>query len=167
MTVDMEIHIFFWLRFVRQCPIVLFERTPRPICGQPDVLGVTQSRYLIEVECKRSMSDFRANTGKQSMIWRRQGFKSELFPRQFYFCVTEAMANSAEKELPDFAGLCVCGNTGRLQFTKNAPVQDSRRLSLKECSKISKLMCSQYYNTYISAIGRNEPEIDWGIEYRI
>lgn len=166
MNPSMKTCIFFWLRFVRQCPVVLFERTPRPICGLPDVLGVTQSRYLIEFECKRTMSDFRANRCKASMIWRKNGLRLEMFPRQYYFCVTEEMVSKAEKELPDFAGLTSCGPHGGLVFIKNAPVhKESRRLTLKECAKLSKLMCSQFYAAFNDNL--REEEVDYGIEYRI
>jgi hypothetical protein len=163
----METHIFFWLRFVRQCPIVMFERSPRAgICGDPDVLGITQSRYLIEFECKRSMSDFRANAGKCCMIRRTGGFKPELWPRQYYFCVTENMVEKCKDELPNFAGLVSCGTRGGLWFHVNAPVhKESRRLSLKECATLSKQMASQYYNTYIKTLSGEE--VDYGIEYRI
>lgn len=162
----MESHIFFWLRFVRQCPVVLFERSPRQdFCGKPDVLGVTQSRYLIEFECKRSMSDYRANAAKKSQIHRRDGYRLDLFPRQYYFCVTEQMIDRAKDELPEYAGIVSCGGRDGLVFHKNAPIlKESKRLSLKECVKLSKAMCSQFYCHFQ---GHNHVEMDWGLEYRI
>jgi hypothetical protein len=111
------------------------------------------------------MSDFRANAAKKSQQLRVNGFRLDAFPRQYYFCVTEQMINKAKDELPEYAGMVSCGSRGGLVFHKKAPIlKDSKRLSLKECVKVSKAMCSQFYCEFQ---GRNHEETDWGIEYRI
>lgn len=73
-----------FLFYRKQCHIVSFERGLHPI-GNPDVIGVTKDKDLIEVEIKISFSDFKANFEKLSIkryenmpIWR---------PHYFYFLV--------------------------------------------------------------------------------
>lgn len=56
---SLELAAARWLRFEKRCMAVLFERTPRAwSCGLPDALGITCSRHMIEIEIKRTLSDF-------------------------------------------------------------------------------------------------------------
>lgn len=111
------------------------------------------------------MSDLRANAGKVSQVYRSKGHRLDMFPRQYYFCVTESMIDKAKDELPEFAGIVSCGQKGGLVFHKNAPIlKESKRLTLKECVILSKKMSSQFYNHFQ---GHHPVEDDWGIEYRI
>lgn len=54
-----------WLRYQKQCPVVALE-APSNIFGNElaDVLAITRGHYLIEVEVKVSMQDFRRDRNK-------------------------------------------------------------------------------------------------------
>lgn len=140
----MEADAIFWLRFKRSCPIVLTERSPLHNGGQPDVLGITQARYCIEVECKRSMSDFRANAQK-FCVKKRDDWISR-WPKEFYFCVPDSMADRAEAELPDYAGLLTVHPQCRLVVRRKAPVNyESARLTLKQYCHVVKLLTNELH----------------------
>lgn len=141
---NLEYHTARWLQFEKQCALVLCERTPRWGHGQPDVLGVLPSRFILEIEIKRTMSDFRANSKKHHMLSRFCGEPeiaeryAKRAPKLFWFLVPRSLVEKVEKELPDFAGLLTVSENGAsLDVVKKAPTnKDSERLSLKECSKL-------------------------------
>jgi hypothetical protein len=139
---SMEFAALVWLRTQRRCKAVLLERSPRSPYGcRPDVIGLTQGRELIEVEIKRSLSDFRANKKKLHVCNRDMTVKR--WPHFYYFLVSQEFVDRAESELPEFAGLMYF--TGwdvvvRRKAPKNA---EASRLTLKECVQFSALMVNQ------------------------
>jgi hypothetical protein len=131
-----------WLAYEKKCLAVLHERTPRYCSGQPDVLGVTKGRYLIEVEIKRSLSDFRANAKKYHVRNRDCFIQNQ--PRQFYFFVPESIVEKCKAELPPWAGLAKLQHEVAFNVVVQAPVNNqSRRLSVKECVKLFRNMTNQ------------------------
>lgn len=134
---NLELITMVWLRVEKRCQIVIRERSPRANhCGQPDVLGVTANRYLVEVEIKRSVSDFRADGKKRHR--RMRHLFPDLHPRQFYYLAPEPVASRILKDIPDWAGLLYVGTTGAGPFVmKVAPVnKESRRLTVIECCRL-------------------------------
>lgn len=126
-----------WMSLQKRCPIVVVERTPRRICGQPDVLGITSSRYMIEIEIKRTISDFR-NNGNKGKI-RNRDLYIQWFPRQFYFLVPERLVEKVARELPPWAGLMQQRDYCAFVHTE-APVNKlARKANLKECVHMARL----------------------------
>ncbi len=164
---SLEHSAFYWLHWVKKCHAVLHERTPRYQTGSPDVLGMTRSRYLIEIEIKRSVSDFKKNETKYHVANRQFWLKN--WPRQVYFFVPEEILEKVQPLTPEWAGLAV----DRSGFTviKEAPINaESKKVTVKECAKMFHLMSNQLYSqsqTIAGFIGRwqwhNEPWI-WSPE---
>lgn len=97
-----------WLRYKRQCPLVMLERTPFAYWRdryRPDVVGISRERLAIEIEIKRTAGDYNAN-------WKKLGFQDghpPAAPRfdQRYFLVPMAMKEHAIQNLPMGWGLIV------------------------------------------------------------
>lgn len=131
-----------WLRCEKRCQIVLQERSPRSwSCGQPDVLGVSPSRYMIEVEIKRSVSDFRADAKKTSRINRPH--HPQKYPKLFYYFAPCDVAAKILPILPDWAGLMdVCADGIRQpRVIKKAPPNPlSEKLTIKEYFRLQSML---------------------------
>lgn len=140
---DLEYHAARWLKWEKRCQLVMTERSPRCwFAGEPDVIGVNPSRFIFEIEVKRSMSDFRANQNKRHMQNRfsndpetaaRYTAKA---PKQFWFLVPPKLVQKVEPELPDFAGLMTLHGS-QIQVIRKSPVNNkSEKLTLMECAKL-------------------------------
>jgi hypothetical protein len=127
-----------WLKWEKQCQLVMYERSP----GQPDVIGVNKNRFLLEVEVKRSMSDFRANQKKLHFLNRFSSNVelSDLYtrkaPKQFWFMVPENLVSKIEKELPEFAGLMTADSRTAVVVKPSPTNHLSEKLTIKECVKL-------------------------------
>lgn len=89
-----------WLRYDRGCTVVTMERGFGSCI--PDVMGVTQTRHLIEIEIKRTMADFRANEKKRGMqIRAREVGQRYWIPKYFYFLVLPEMVEKVLAEIPE------------------------------------------------------------------
>lgn len=152
---SLELLAMRFLRFEKACPVALFERTPRYSNGEPDVLGVTKARYLLEIEIKRSVADFRANKNKpfhaarngNGHIHNRQN--AERWPKQFWFLVPPELVTKVERHVPEWAGLMRGPekNEGwQVWVVKKAPVnKESKRLSNRELMDLGHCMANQIY----------------------
>jgi len=100
----LEVSAMEWLRFARQCHIVMRERGQH--VGSPDVLGVTKDSYLIEIEVKRTMADFRNDQKKRHRQFPAM-FAKEV--RQLYYMVPPALVEKVLAELPLGCGLLTVG----------------------------------------------------------
>lgn len=156
--------------YAKKCYFVTRERTPVYGAGTPDVLGVTAGRKLIEIEIKRSLSDFRANSGKFHIIHRNKFIESA--PYQFYFLVPAMLVEKVKPELPEWAGL-MSDEEVWCKVLVNAPVNKaSKRLSPIQCCKlmrnISNHLCSveNKLDSKIEDAVFNSTEHD-DIEYKI
>lgn len=142
----LETRAFAWLRFEKRCPIVLWERTPRP-CGIPDVLGITKDRYLVEIEIKRSIGDFRVNEHKPHV--RSRELILPRWPRLFWFAVPRGLVEKVSAELPLYAGLLTAddSDSGTLEVVKAAQAnKDSRRVTLKEAVRAVECQTNQLWS---------------------
>lgn len=132
-----------WLRYERQCLLVCFERSPVFGNYRPDIFGVCQRRQTIEIECKRTLADFRADAQKRITEWRRRGL---LNVRQFYYLVPPAIADAVCPLLPDYAGLLTLGSADtsftklpRVEVERGAPVNSAaRRMTPLEMARMAK-----------------------------
>jgi hypothetical protein len=136
---NLELMAMVWLRTEKRCEIVLRERSPRSYqCGQPDVLGITPSRYMVEIEVKRSVSDFRADAKKASR--RNREFYAEYQPRQFFYFMPEEIAIKVADKIPEWAGL-MYPKSGAPVVMKNAPVNTAgKRLTFKEWRRLVSML---------------------------
>lgn len=154
----LEARAFAWLRFEKRCKVVLWQRSPRQ-CGIPDVIGVTKDRYLVEIEIKRTIADFRANADKCHV--RLRDFHLRSWPRLFWFAVPRNLVEKASKELPPYAGLLTADqfDAGFLELVKRPTANaQSRRLSIKEAVRCVELQSNQLW----SLIRKDVPEADFG-----
>lgn len=170
---DLEYMAMWWLRFEKRCPVALTERTPRPMAGRPDVLGVTKAGYILEIEIKRSLLDFRANARKHHIRNREDIIKKgsfgnspwyslKTFPRQFWFLVPSSLVEVVQPELPKWAGL-LTDHDRRLKCIAKAPVnEEATKLPPKGMIKLGNCMANQIWSqasvihSYWSA--KNNPE---------
>jgi hypothetical protein len=134
---NLELVAMRWLWLEKNCHYVVRERSPRWGMGEPDVLGVTKDRYLIEIEIKRSLSDFHADKNKH----HRRFYLDALDRRAkyFYYLAEKSLAEKIQKRLPPYAGLISVENehsvTVEVSAAKNP---DSPRLSVKECVRMAR-----------------------------
>lgn len=125
-----------WLWLERGCVVVLRERTPCYMAGQPDVFGITAARFTIEIEIKRSYSDFRADFAKTHR--RNRHLYLDRQPKQFYYCIPKSLKDRIEPEVPDWAGLMTISlDNFYPQVSRVSPINsESKRLSVKQCCKL-------------------------------
>jgi len=137
---NLELGAVLWLANTKKCMLVVRELSPRTQwCGQPDAYGVTAARYAIEVEIKRSMSDFYADKSKGSR--RNREYYPQWFPKFFYYLMPEEIAARAKSSLPEWAGLLSMGEWGVINTMVDSPKNKSaKRLAVKECIKLAKQM---------------------------
>jgi len=142
LSVSLELMAMRWLWLDRKCKIVLEQRSPRYWTGHPDVIGVTTSRHLLEIEIKRSVSDFRADAFKHHRLPATRQFHIAEQPRQFYYLAPRDLIEKILPILPTWAGLMKPDGGGySAEVVKVAPVNAaSKKLSLKECVKLARLM---------------------------
>lgn len=156
-----------FLRWEKRCSIILAERSPREhATGRPDILGVTDSRHLLEIEIKTSVSDFRANAKKPHIARldatdkEVRDFQFESAPKQFWYLVTREILEKIRPECPSWAGLMIHGDY-QVEVVKPAPTNKlSRRLSIKECARLVRCMGNQMMSLMTSIEGfRNRDSI--------
>jgi hypothetical protein len=143
---NLELMAMRWLWLEKKCNYVLTERTPRYGIGQPDVLGVTKPRYLIEIEIKRSYSDFLADSKKRHRqhLVIKDNWVLKHSPKQIYYLMPAELAERCEHLIPSWAGLMrPSPNTITLEVVKMAPVNSqSDRLTIRECIWLARAMCN-------------------------
>lgn len=171
---DLEHMAMFWLRFEKRCRVVLTERSPRYGNGKPDVLGITDARFLLEIEIKRSVSDFRANDNKphiagQNAAFALEGeFCSEMFPRQFWYLVPHGLVEKVRPLLPKWAGLLRGPSEDEVQglscVVKATTNKGSKRLSTKECVQLAQCMSNQIFSL-TSCIYGLQSRVKWELEH--
>jgi hypothetical protein len=178
---SLEFRATWWLKHEKRCALVLHERTPRAYhCGRPDVLGILPSRHLLEIEIKRSVSDFKANSSKH-FIQMRENENAEVrrkfiesAPKQFWFMVPKKLVDQVIDLVPDYAGLMTAEDDRRYDVTliKRAPVnQNARRLSIGECARVmhnvGNQMMKLHEGTFLRAQMKGNEDWDraYGMEY--
>lgn len=167
----LELQAMRYLRFEKSCPLAFFQRTPRLDGRQPDAIGIMEARYLIEIEIKRSASDFRADRAKRHVINRE--YFLEQWPRQFYYLMPDGLAGKLESELPEWAGLLAAEieSPFRRRVVRSAPVnRASKRLTVKETIRLVRVLGNQILSQEMALDRRRlegTSESRWPIEYEI
>ena len=109
-AVEIKAMIAGYFRYKKQCPIIAFEASNRLkwATGEPaDILVVSESRMLYEIEGKLSLSDLKNDKKKgKHYMFRRQ---SDYLPvYKFYFATPKELSNAAldiVREYYPYAGL--------------------------------------------------------------
>lgn len=162
---NLELSAVRWLQFYKRCPIVIQERTPMFNVGRPDVLGVTKARFLIEIEVKRSLSDFRANRNKGHVANRHLNLHR--WPKQFYFLVPQELSERVLPEIPEWAGLAIDKGCG-FEVLKTSPTnKDAKKLSVRGCVELAHLMGNEIVSLREQLQSFRHNDEPWGIEYQI
>ena len=138
---NLELMALSWLRWEKRCSIVLSERSPREAwCGRPDALGVMASRHLVEIEIKRTLSDFKADQKKPSRNEVRRNFMADKLPMYFYYLVPPDLVKRVELLVPTWAGLMrgpEYGEPQGIRVVKQAPKnKEAKRLTVRECCRL-------------------------------
>lgn len=169
----LETHAIGWLRFYQRCPIAITERSPLCVGGsRPDVIGVTKTRHIIEVEVKRTVSDFRANA-KKWHVRHRDNFIHQ-WPRLFYFLVPPELAEKVLPEVPEWAGLITpAARFGDMNTLKRPiPNRHAPKLHVRHVHRLVGLQTNQLWSAmrdFDALYARMNSEADepYGIEYQI
>ena len=129
-----------WLWLEKKCHYLIEQRAPRFWLGSPDILGVTAQRFLIEVEVKRSVVDFKRDADKRHRRNRERFLEDQA--KLFYYMMPAEIADKVFHDIPEWAGVLIPdANQHQAQVMKPSPVNNkSRRLSLKECAKMCRYM---------------------------
>lgn len=134
-----------YFRYKKQCPVVAFETSDklRWSTGEPaDVLVLTDSRVLYEIEVKISLADLKHDLAKNKHHYFSNA--PDVFPvNKFYFAMPDELTNKAIEicnEVYPYAGLLSVSkfpfvsaalNFG-VQEEKSARILNNRRLAIKE-----------------------------------
>ena len=108
-----------YLRYVRGCYIISFERSPWTTPGltnreawsqKPDILGLTSKRFTIEIEIKISKADFLHDFKKQhrkaeasGMLGTRSQYVNG--PNYLYYLIPNQLVKVGMQEAPPLAGI--------------------------------------------------------------
>lgn len=142
----LELYAMRWRRWEKRCPVALCERSPRMgISCRPDILGITQNRYLLEIEIKRTFADFMANAKKPHV--QNRPFFLDRWPKNFWFLVPHDLVAKVEPHLPKWAGLLCAPKSTQVQqliSVRKAPSNnDSLRLTTREMVSLAHCMANQ------------------------
>jgi len=146
---NLELMAMRWLWLEKDCHYILEQRSPRLFCGVPDVIGITKSRYLIEIEIKRSVADFRNDFKKPQIVRRNTGtdtvwgeMQLKHYPKYFYYLMPRKIYEKVINEIPAWAGvLCESENQVTAMVLKKSPSNsEPNRLSTEECVRAVRLM---------------------------
>lgn len=127
-----------YLRYNRQCQLMWTQRSPWDRWDhRPDVIALTKSRRVIEVEVKVTLADFKVNAEKRCMtnpVLRWHEGPVWNMTESFYFAVPVQLIEKIKPLLPDYAGLlAVEENPWNTRVSVQAPKRrDSPRLSTKQ-----------------------------------
>lgn len=168
----LEVAATRWLALQKRTMLILSERTPRHwVLGysRPDLLGVMPSRHMIEIEIKRSWSDYHANAEKRHV--QNRDFYLRNWPQQYYFCAPMKLAERIATQHPEWAG--VMGVHGlSVEVLKKAPKNAlATKLTIKECIHLGRLMGYELMSLREQLLGITNQHLygehGWGIEYAI
>lgn len=109
---------------------------------ESDFFCQSSSGYLIEVEVKISVSDFKADFKKEKHKYLSGQDNSKKFiPNKFYYAVSEEIASKIE--VPKYAGLIVISNN-KTDFVKKAPLIHKEKIDAR------KILCRKFYERWLS-----------------
>ena len=112
---------------------------------ESDMLIKTRSGYWYEVECKISFADFKNDFThkRQKHELLKNGDEKHRRPNYFYYCVPWYLSEKVLPLLPDYAGLIVLTENGRLNEVKRSPCLHKQKYTNEELK-----LCDKFYYSY-------------------
>lgn len=112
---------------------------------ESDMLIKTRSGYWYEVECKISLADFKNDfkNKRQKHELLKTGDEKHRRPNYFYYCVPWYLSEKVLPLLPDYAGLIVLTENGRLNEVNRAPCLHKQKYTNEELK-----LCDKFYYAY-------------------
>lgn len=112
---------------------------------ESDMLIKTRSGYWYEVECKISFADFKNDfkNKRQKHELLKTGDEKHRRPNYFYYCVPWYLSEKVLPLLPDYAGLIVLTENGRLNEVNRAPCLHKQKYTNEELK-----LCDKFYYAY-------------------
>lgn len=112
---------------------------------ESDILIKTRSGYWYEVECKISFADFKNDfkNKRQKHEFLKTGGEKHRRPNYFYYCVPWYLSEKVLPLLPDYAGLIVLAENGRLNEVNRAPCLHKQKYTNEELK-----LCDKFYYAY-------------------
>lgn len=112
---------------------------------ESDMLIKTRSGYWYEVECKISFADFKNDFQykRQKHELLKMGDENHRRPNYFYYCVPWYLSEKVFPLLPDYAGLIVLTENGRLNEVKRSPCLHKQKYANEELK-----LCDKFYYAY-------------------
>lgn len=112
---------------------------------ESDILIKTRSGYWYEVECKISFADFKNDfkNKRQKHEFLKTGDEKHRRPNYFYYCVPWYLSEKVLPLLPDYAGLIVLAENGRLNEVNRAPCLHKQKYTNEELK-----LCDKFYYAY-------------------
>lgn len=147
-----ELHksAFLWLGWAKNCRIRQLNCFAYSL-WESDVVGVTHSKLLHEIEIKISRSDFKADKRK---VQKHEWLKDGKLANYFWYGCPEALLS--KEDIPPYAGLLYLypGNTARTRVIVPAPRIHAGKISnsIKE-----NILHSCYYRYLEKLLG------EWGV----
>lgn len=127
---------------------------------ESDMLVKTRSGYWYEVECKISLADFKNDFThkRQKHELLKTGDEKHRRPNYFYYCVPWYLSEKVLPLLPDYAGLIVLIENGRLNEVNRAPCLHKQKYTNEELK-----LCDKFYYAYRNwklAMERHQSSVD-------
>lgn len=127
---------------------------------ESDMLIKTRSGYWYEVECKISLADFKNDFAHkwQKHELLKNGDEKHRRPNYFYYCVPWYLSEKVLPLLPDYAGLIVLTENGRLNEVKRSPCLHKQKYTNEELK-----LCDKFYYAYRNwklAMERHQSSVD-------
>lgn len=112
---------------------------------ESDMLIKPRSGYWYEVECKISFADFKNDfkNKRQKHELLKTGDEKHRRPNYFYYCVPWYLSEKVLPLLPDYAGLIVLTENGRLNEVNRAPCLHKQKYTNEELK-----LCDKFYYAY-------------------
>lgn len=112
---------------------------------ESDVFILKNNGYIIEIEIKISVSDFKADSKKTI---KHETLVNGIYkPNKFFYCIPESLVDKID--IPDYAGLIVVSPNKGILTIKEAPFLHKTKLDVD--SKIAQKM----YNRWRTQVGEN------------
>lgn len=115
------------------------ESAKLPLFHECDMLVLRPSGYLIEVEIKRSWSDFLADFHKKHA---HDGGESKALLKEFWYCIPSGCLEDAERVLGErgraYSGIVTYDEGLRLRFRGGVPLPGFRKLTDEERFQVAR-----------------------------
>jgi len=113
------------------------------LAGEADVVALSGSGYLTEIEIKISVADFRRDAGKRKH--RLPNGSAHGLVSAFYYAMPDTIWPKIEAEFPPHAGLILVDDEYRARVVIKAPARACRKLRDDEREQLGRLGTMRYW----------------------